>query len=258
MLNDPLIGGVAFWIRDGMRGLLLDIGVRNITATGAGNEYRMEATITLQYGPIEAEFTGDDREELQKELLGLVNFIEENQESLSGLPAPSGSSESEPKEEQTSATDWTDSDSAETTTESSGASEFQSFSAKTGVDTEFLAKLFDTPDDEDGVPCLNMYHFDEGTLEFGSYRNQRQAQATALLLYAWEECLGEKKIPYDRLKEALVDSDIETERLDNMWQAFSGDAEEWFESDGSKIHLLGQGKNHTRDLLEELEEKLDT
>lgn len=216
----------------------------------------MEATITLQYGPIDAEFTGDDREELQEELLGFVNFIEENRESLSGLPAASESSESEPKEEQTSATDWTDSNTVETTTDSSGASEFQSFSQKTGVAAGDLAKLFDIPDDGDGTPSLNMYHFDEGTLELGSYRNQRQAQASALLLYAWEECLGKKKVPYKELNEALVDSDIETERIDTMRQAFSGDAEEWFESDGSKIHLLGQGKNHTRDLLEDLVEKM--
>lgn len=217
----------------------------------------MEVTITLRYGAIDAEFTGEDREQVQGELLGFINFIEENQDSLSSFPIASENDKSEPGEEQTSATDWSTSDPAETGTDSSGTSGFQSFSQKTGVPAEYLAKLFEIPDDEDGVPSLNMYHFDEGTLELGSYRNQRQAQASALLLYAWEECLGEKKIPYEKLDEALVASDIETERRDAMGQAFSNDASDWFDSDGSKIYLLGQGKNHVGDLLDDLVEKMD-
>ncbi|WP_226004024.1 hypothetical protein [Natrinema salinisoli] len=102
-----------------------------------------------------------------------------------------------------------------------------------------------------------MYHFEDGVLTLGSARNQRQAQASSLLLYVWEECLDEKRIDYERLNQALVSSDVETERRDAMGQAFSNDASDWFESDGSNIYLVGKGKNHARDLIQELDEKLD-
>lgn len=218
----------------------------------------MEVTITLQYGPLDAEFTGEDREEIQEEVIGFIEFIEEEEEQLSNLPTPSTKDESETAGKQAPATGWDDSSPPdEAASSQQDASEFQSLASKTGVDAGFLAKLYDLPDNDGGVPSLNMYLFDEGTLELGGYRNQRQAQASALLLYAWEECLGEKKIKYERLNEALTASDIETERMDNMHQAFTGDAEEWFKSDGSKIHLLGQGKNHTRDLLDDLAEKMN-
>lgn len=218
----------------------------------------MEVTITLQYGPLDAEFTGEDREEIQEEVIGFIEFIEEEEEQLSNLPTPSTDDASEPTRKQTAATGWDDSSPPdEAASPQPGASEFQSLASKTGADAGDLAQLYDLPDDEEGVPSLNMYHFDEGVLELGNARNQRQAQASALLLYAWEECIGEKKIKYEQLNEALVASDIETERMDHMLRAFSGDAEDWFESDGSQIHLLGQGKNHTRDLLEDLVEKMN-
>jgi hypothetical protein len=42
-----------------------------------------------------------------------------------------------------------------------------------------------------------------------------------------------------------------------MGQAFSADASNWFESDGSRIYLVGRGKNHARELLQELDKELD-
>jgi hypothetical protein len=83
-------------------------------------------------------------------------------------------------------------------------------------------------------------------------------------LYAWEECLNQKKVTYGELDEALVKSDIETERRDAMRQAFSNEADEWFEFETSpsepsesEIWLVGQGKNHARELLKELTEELN-
>lgn len=220
----------------------------------------MDITLTLNYGPLDAEFQGEDREELQDELIEFINFIEEEQGTLSTLPKPQGNSDSTSEGKQTSATGWEDSQadaSRETEDTNDGNSEFASISNKTGVDTDVLSKLYELPDSDDGVPSLNMYHFEDGTLRLGSARNQRQAQASALLMFAWEDCLDEKRIDYDELDEALVASDIETERRNSMGQAFSDGASDWFESDGSSIYLVGKGKNHARELLQELAEELD-
>ena len=220
----------------------------------------MEITLTLNYGPLDAEIQGENQEEIQDELIEFIAFLQEEEDTFSDLPTPQRNNESEGEGIQTPASSWGDSDtdnSPETKDTDSDTSEFSSIATKTGVKAGKLSKLFELPDDEDGVPSLNMYHFEDGTLRLGSARNQRQAQASALLMFAWEDCIGEKKIPYDKLNEALVASDIETERRDAMGQAFSKDAQEWFESDGSSIYLVGKGKNHTRELIQELAEELD-
>ncbi|RZH67992.1 hypothetical protein [Natrinema altunense] len=213
----------------------------------------MEITVTFNYGPLNAEFTGEDREKVQRELLEFANFIEEEKDTLSQLSTSSVDDGSGNEEEQTSATDWIESDSQ---TES-GTSKFASLARKTGIDEEILNQIFKLPDNDEGVPSLNMYHFGDGTLALGKARNQRQSQASALLLYVWEECLDQKKIDYEKLDDALIESDVETERRDAMTQAFSQDAGDWFESDTSRIWLIGQGKNHARELLHELTEEIE-
>lgn len=211
----------------------------------------MEITLTFNYGLLDAEFTGEDREKVQKELLEFVKFIEE-EDSLSRLSTLSVDDEPDDEERQTSATEWPESDSQN----KSETSNFTSLSRKTGINEEVLSRIFKLPDDEEGVPSLNMYHFEDGTLALGNARNQRQSQASVLLLYVWEECLDQKKIDYERLDDALIESDVETERRDAMTQAFSKDAGSWFESDTSRIWLIGQGKNHARELLHELSEEI--
>jgi hypothetical protein len=218
----------------------------------------MEITLTLDYGPINAEFVGENREELQDELLEFVEFLGEEKGSLSNLPAPGANSEPEDEGTQAPLSGWEDSKPSPTSQESAGVrTEFASLSTKAGVDEDTLDKLFELPDNEEGVPSLNMYHFDDGVLTLGQHRNQRQAQASSLLMYAWEECLDKKRIEYEKLDEALVASDVETERRNSMGQAFSDEASEWFESDGSRIYLVGKGKNHARELIQQLAEELD-
>lgn len=222
----------------------------------------MEITLTLNYGPINVEISGEDGEEVRGEV---SNFLELFGEDIQDLPDSSPPDrEQVPEEEaQTPATKWTEPgpDTAVETEPSAApnkeASEFSSLATKTGVDAGRISELFELPKDDEGTPSLNLYHFEEGALRLGNARNQRQAQASTLLLYVWEECLGEKQISFDRLDQALVNSDIEIQRRKNMTQAFSTDASDWFESNGSQIYLVGKGKNHARELIQELTEELD-
>jgi hypothetical protein len=219
----------------------------------------MQFTITVQHGPLSIEVEGDDRQEIQDEILNLAEFVGEHEDTLSrfaALYANSGTDDAKVSA-QSSATGPEDS----TSSTRANSSEFASLSQKTGVDEGILRQIFQLPDDDDddeGVPSLDMYHFEDGTLTLGEHRNQRQAQASSLLLYAWEECIGDKEIKYDKLDESLTSSDIETERRDAMGQAFSDNAREWFESDGSNIYLVGKGKNHARELIKELAEQLQS
>lgn len=218
----------------------------------------MEITLTLNYGPINAEFAGESRRELQDELLGFIEFIGEEENNLSNLSTPEVNSESEDEGTQAPLSGWEGSNTSPASQDPGGVkTEFASLSTKTGVDEDTLDKLFELPDGEEGVPSLNMYHFEDGVLRLGDARNQRQAQASSLLLLVWEECLNEKRIEFGKLDEALITSDVETERRGSMGQAFSSDASDWFESDGSRIYLVGKGKNHARELLQELNEEMD-
>ncbi|CDK38403.1 hypothetical protein [Halorubrum sp. AJ67] len=222
--------------------------------------YHIDITLTLNYGPLDAEFSGEDREELQSELIEFVEFIDE-EEALSTLPRPEENSEPKPEDkegDQAPLSGWGDPDSSPTTQDSGSVrDEFTSLSTITGVDENTLDRLFELPENEEGVPSLNMYHFENGVLRLGDARNQRQAQASSLLMLAWEACLNEKKIKFDRLDDALVASDVETERRGSMGQAFSSDASDWFESDGSQIYLVGKGKNHARKLIQELADEFE-
>lgn len=221
----------------------------------------MEITLTLDYGPIYVEFSGQDGEQVRNELKSFLDLFDEDVGSLSEVEPPDREKVAKDGD-QTPATEWTNPDpTAEvdaepTVSTNTGASEFSSIATKAGVDADRVSKLFELPEDDGGVPGLNMYHFEEGALRLGNARNQRQAQAASLLLYVWEECLDEKQISFDRLDQALVNSDIETEKRKHMKQAFSGDASGWFESNGSQIYLVGKGKNHARDLIQKLSEEM--
>ncbi len=45
----------------------------------------MEITVTLHHAALEAEFEGQDRDEIQSEVLDFINFIDENSEDLDVL-----------------------------------------------------------------------------------------------------------------------------------------------------------------------------
>ncbi|WP_226004025.1 hypothetical protein [Natrinema salinisoli] len=94
----------------------------------------MEITLTLDYGPLDAEFTGENREELQDELIEFVEFIGEEKETLSNLPTPEANTVSEDGGTQAPLSGWEDSKPSPPSQESKDVStEFASLSTKTGV-----------------------------------------------------------------------------------------------------------------------------
>jgi|GEM_PF-4494676 len=222
----------------------------------------MEITVTIDHGPLDVEIMGEEREEIQEEILGFAEFIEQHEDSLSHFDVPEGSPKSEGSKNETTQTNVTGYNGTETQGDTNNTQvqhdpRFSQVVQETGINEKLLADLINLPDDEEeGTPSINTYHFDDGIEVLGSYRNQRQSQASAILLYIWDVCLGKKKVEFDRLDEGLTASDVETERRKDMYSAFSGDAGDWFESGGGCIWIIGSGKKHVRNLLEELTEQM--
>lgn len=213
----------------------------------------MEITVTLEHGSLTFEMQGSEREALQEEILDIAEFIKENEELFDEFSRrPDGIRQNV----------------VDRSTQEVGVGQTQEglhqqqdsnclaeIATKTQTGKTFLSKIIKIPDGE-GTPALELYHFDDGTEALGQHRNQRQSQASVLLLYIWDECLDQKKVEYEKLDEALTSSDIEIERRDAMGQAFGDDASDWFESDGTHIWLVGPGKNHARDLLNDLHDEI--
>lgn len=218
----------------------------------------MNLSVTLRHGPLNVEIEGEDREEIQENLLGFADFLEQHGDTFTEFEIPESES-GDTEGTQTEVTGFENSETSKSQVESEESfdSKYTQLAQETGVDEKILSKLINLPDDEEGVPSINTYHFDEGTEVLGSARNQRQAQGSAILLYVWDVCLGEKKITYDRLDEGLIASDVETERRKNMHSAFSGDAGDWFESGGGCIWIIGPGKTHIRELIGEMSNKIN-
>jgi len=213
----------------------------------------MEFTVTVEHGPLNLEIEGGDREEIQNEILGLAEFVEENKDTLSEFKLQSGAEEEDNKQPvQTPATEWEDS------TTSPDGSGFSSISERTRVDEETLGQLFEIPENEEEPPFLSLYQFEEGTEVLGGYRNQRQSHGSVLLLYLWQECRDVQEVELDELDEGLSYSDIEIERRDAMYQAFGEDARKWFDSSNGGIRLTTPGEHHARQLITDLAEKFES
>ena len=216
----------------------------------------MEITATLKHGSFTFEIQGGSREDVQEEILGLAEFIKENEDDLNELTGQihRENPENDKKPIQTPATDWEGSASSP----NMDTSCFVSISQRTRVDEEVLAQLFEVPDDEDEPPFLNLYQFETEAEVLGKHRNQQQSLGSVLLLYLWQECRSVEEIEFEKLDKVLSYSDIEIERRNSMNQAFGGDAQKWFNSDGGKIQLTTPGEHHARQLISELAEEFQS
>jgi len=212
----------------------------------------MEFTITARYGSLNIEIEGGDREEMQDELLDLAEFLEENNGDLEVFRGTQPTEQSPSSSTQTEATEWDEQPQAE-----NGEALFESISERTHIDVDVLGQLFEVPDDEEEVPFVKLFQFDDGAEVLGNHRNQRQAYGSLLVLYLWQECRGIDEVELETLNNALSYSDIDIERRDAMYQAFSSDAQNWFDSNGSTISLTTRGEHQAREVIGELAEEFE-
>ncbi|MDR5656718.1 hypothetical protein RH831_05940 [Halodesulfurarchaeum sp. HSR-GB] len=224
----------------------------------------MEINISLRHGPLDIEVQAESDESYRQEILDIASFIEENEtvlEALEGYPNPS----TVHTDEQDSSTEQiilegtkNDTDTKQTSSDESKTSgRFASISRRTGVDEGTLESFFDMPDDDDEVPAIIIEEFNEGVEALGDSRMERQARASLMLLYIWEDIRDVEKVYSTDLGDSLHMSGIDPEKMANMYQAFDGDADAYFERHGSGgpysgVSLTRRGERAAIDEIQEI------
>lgn len=208
----------------------------------------MEATAEIDYGKVKIEISGGGPEEVRRSVIETIEYMGDNREFIKTVDSGVRRSNlSSPK------TEYED--------ESGDGGEMDDLSANTTLSP--IADRLDLPAStleqhlivEDGrLPSL--YLPDAKLL--GDQKTDRQRRASLILLYIWEECLGEDRMKSTDLKEALMLSDIDETKMSNMYQ---GEGDRYFDRGGrgpsATVALTGPGRRRAFKIIEELMDRLD-
>lgn len=213
----------------------------------------MELTVSLNLGRLNAELTGEDRQELQNELVEFINFLEENE----GIIDDVLSRESERVERTDSADEaiqYVEEQPHQPT------SDFGDIPDRTSLEPGTLSSYFDLDPDGDEPPFLN---FNTDVLgESGSARNEKQMRASLILLTLWRECLGLEPVVSSDLKDALRISGIDDTELSNMYQFNNNEGNRYFRREGrgqnTEIELTLPGQREGYDQIRRTVERLES
>lgn len=207
----------------------------------------METTVKLEYGPMEVEIHAFDGEDYQKEVLDLIQFIEDNQESFEELggvnePAEMGQSGIEG----TSLEEFTENgnESNEETEQESGL--FNEIASKLRVPESDLERCFYVDSDGEEAPVI--YLDEVGNI--GERKTDRQRVASLALLFLWHKFYDTDRVKSSDLKNALELSNISASGMGNMYQ---GDGDRYFDRRGrgpsATVGLTPPGKRQARKVL---------
>lgn len=222
----------------------------------------MEMTITLGYGPLDAEFTGKDQEEIQDNLLQFMEFLEENGELFDGIEfssAETGDSEDpglDPdfwEEQQAEAQEKSGAESADIPVS------FGAIPNRIDYSEGTLAQYFDIDPEGEEPPYLN---FDADVLgESGNSRSEKQMRGSLILLTLWRECEGVDEITSSTLKDALRISGVNDEALYNMYGFNDNEGDRYFKREGTgastDISLTMPGKREGYDQIQRTVARLE-
>lgn len=170
----------------------------------------MEITLTLRKGPIEAEFTGEEREKLQTELLDFKEFLEDNAEAFQGI---SSVEEADGEPEQI---DLEESVSQMGDPEEKEIQEaLAPIERATGISRSELTNYLYVGPDGEADPEILIEDPDE---TFDTTMKGKQKPASLILLYLWDKCYGDKEeVRSSELKDALAGSGVDPKNLFNMY-----------------------------------------
>ncbi|MDG5778889.1 hypothetical protein VB779_15600 [Haloarculaceae archaeon H-GB11] len=222
----------------------------------------MEITITLDYGPLDVEFTGGEREELEENLIAFIEFLEEDEAIFGNSDF---AIDQEPGEESPGLDpDYWESQQESTqepdSTESSVAAiSFGSIPNRTDIDEGTLDGYFDIDPEGEEPPYLN---FDVDILgESGNSRSEKQMRGSLILMTLWREGNGIEEIGSSDLKDALRISGIDDESLYAMYGFNNDEGDRYFRRDGSgantEITLTMPGEREGFDQIQRTVERLE-
>lgn len=218
----------------------------------------MEITITLDYGALNAEFTGNEREELEDSILAFIEFLDKNDEILSNssISLDQGNGDVTPGLDPDYWEDRQDNpDDGGTGSETT----FGSIPNRTDTDETTLSRYFGIDPNGEEPPYLN---FGVEVLgESGNSRSEKQMRGSLILLTLWRECYGVEEVRSPQLKDALRISGIDDDSLYNMYGYNDAEGDRYFHRDGSgantDIALTMPGKREGYDQLERTIEQIE-
>ncbi len=210
----------------------------------------METTAKLEYGPLEVEIHALNDEGYQEEVLDLIQFIEDNQESLEGLVRDDDPSEMGPsKSEVTSLEEFTPNGGEEEEESETEPGPLSEIASNLRVPEFKLEEFLYVDPVEDDFPVI--YVDEIGNI--GQRKTDKQRVASLILLYLWHECYDADRVKSTSLKDALELSNISSSGMGNMYQ---GDGDRYFDRKGrgpsATVRLTPPGKRQARKVLRRL------
>lgn len=215
----------------------------------------MNWKMTYELGAIGAELSGEDREEMQGELLEFIEFVEENAE----LATEEAHFEADSVQ---SVEGGDDTEQITLTNSPSIASEnlFKDIPVRTGLDEDTLSQYFGIDPTGEEPPFLDFN--DEVLGEDGSSRSEKQMRGSLILLSLWRESLHEERVTSPGLKNALRMSGIDDTNLYNMYGYNNDEGNQYFSRHGNgentEIELSLPGKREGYDQIRRTVEHLES
>lgn len=214
----------------------------------------MELTVGVEVGPIEVELTGEDREEVQEELLKFTKFLNENSEVFDSLGHRENNrreameGQSEPERDVLTGGDSMNSEVG-----------FGDIPGRTGFNEEVLNQYFAIDPDDEEPPHLSFNP--EALNESGSSRGEKQMRGSLILMTLWRECIGVEEVDSPDLKDALRASGIDDTHAFGMYDWNDDEGDQYFNREGSgsntviELSLPGrrEGYDQVRRTLERIE-----
>jgi len=212
----------------------------------------MEKTAKLEYGPLEVEIHALDDEDYQKEILDLIQFIKENQDSIEDLGDDIGASGMPNSESDSmSLEEFGDSEDEQVEEVEDMSGPLGEIASRLRVPKSKLEGFVYLDLEEDDFPVL---YLDEVS-NISERKTDRQRMASLILLYVWHECYDESRVKSSSLKDALELSNVSSSGMGNMYQ---GDGDRYFDRSGrgpsATVSLTPPGKRQARKVLKRLME----
>lgn len=209
----------------------------------------MEFSVTLNYGSLDAEFQGGDREDIENEVLEFIEFLEKNEEKLNGVVTieerrggDSGGNGAAPHSHSRSTDSVSGGDGA------SDDHELAPIAREVDATIEELEELIYVSVEGDDLPLLLIDDLER----LGDTVPDKQANTAMAILFVWEKVYGEEKMLVSDMKDVFSRMGISTSHTHRAW-----DKSYFTQPDkggGTKLKLRRGGKREARTLLEGLVE----
>lgn len=214
----------------------------------------MELNVALEYGPLKAEFQGEDRSEIQDNLIEFVEFLDEHEEVFSSIDIiANGIVDKNAGDADRTETGMNNESSSEISnadqTKAEDDNPLAPLARRLNKPIEAVEELIYVSVENDELPQLIL---DEPEL-LGDSVVERQQNAALIVLLVWDKCYGQSKMKVSDIKDIFSIMDISTSNTHRAWE--KGYFQQTGKGAAATVRLRGPGEREgyslLRDLLEE-------